>query len=61
VTTLQAIFLGMMLAWTPGMVLVAYLLWRETGDQHPRSPDRDMIRSDPGLGHAQPGTRLLDF
>jgi hypothetical protein len=28
-TTLQAVFLGMMLAWTPGVVLLAFLLWRE--------------------------------
>ncbi len=28
-TTLQAVFLGMMLAWTPSVVLLAFLLWRE--------------------------------
>jgi hypothetical protein len=28
-TTLQAVFLGMMLAWTPGVVVLAFLLWRE--------------------------------
>jgi hypothetical protein len=28
-TTLQAVFLGMMLAWTPGLALLAFLLWRE--------------------------------
>jgi hypothetical protein len=28
-TTLQAVFLGMMLAWTPGLGLLAFLLWRE--------------------------------
>jgi hypothetical protein len=28
-TTIQAVFLGMMLAWTPSVVLLAFLLWRE--------------------------------
>jgi hypothetical protein len=28
-TTLQAVFLGMMLAWTLGLTLLAFLLWRE--------------------------------
>ena len=28
-TTLQAVFLGMMLSWTPSIVLLAFLLWRE--------------------------------
>jgi hypothetical protein len=28
-TTLQAVFLGMMLAWTPGLALLAFLLWQE--------------------------------
>jgi hypothetical protein len=28
-TTLQAVFLGMMLAWTPGLTFLAFLLWRE--------------------------------
>jgi hypothetical protein len=28
-TTLQAVFLGMMLAWTPSVVLLAFLLWRD--------------------------------
>ena len=27
-TTLQAVFLGMMLSWTPSVLLMAYLLWR---------------------------------
>ena len=26
--TLQAVFLGMMLSWTPSVLLMAYLLWR---------------------------------
>ena len=28
-TTLQAVFLGMMLAWTPAVALVAFLFWQE--------------------------------
>jgi hypothetical protein len=28
-TTLQAILLGMMLAWTPGLALLAFLLWQD--------------------------------
>jgi hypothetical protein len=28
-TTLQAVFLGMMLAWTPSVALLAFLLWQE--------------------------------
>jgi hypothetical protein len=28
-TTIQAIIFGMMLAWTPSLVLLAYFLWRE--------------------------------
>jgi hypothetical protein len=28
-TTLQAVFLGMMLAWTPCVVLLAFWLWRD--------------------------------
>jgi hypothetical protein len=28
-TTLQAVFLGMMLAWTPSLALLAFLLWQE--------------------------------
>ena len=28
-TTLQAVFLGMMLSWTPSVVLLAFLLWRD--------------------------------
>jgi hypothetical protein len=26
-TTLQAVFLGMMISWTPSVLLMAYLLW----------------------------------
>jgi hypothetical protein len=28
-TTLQAILLGMMLSWTPGLALLAFLLWKD--------------------------------
>jgi hypothetical protein len=28
-TTIQAVFFGIMLAWTPSLVLVAFLLWRD--------------------------------
>jgi hypothetical protein len=28
-TTIQAVFLGVMLALTPSLVLLAFLLWRE--------------------------------
>ena len=27
-STLQAVFLGMMLSWTPSLLFMAYLLWR---------------------------------
>jgi hypothetical protein len=27
----QAFFLGLMLAWTPSLVLLAWMLWRESG------------------------------
>jgi hypothetical protein len=37
-TTIQAIFLGMMLSWTPTLTLLAYFLWRE---ETRRSADRD--------------------
>jgi len=28
-TTLQAILLGMMISWTPGLALLAFLLWQD--------------------------------
>jgi hypothetical protein len=28
-STLQAVIFGMMLSWTPSIVLLAFLLWRE--------------------------------
>jgi hypothetical protein len=37
-TTIQAIFLGMMLSWTPTLTLLAYFLWRE---ETRRSADRE--------------------
>src|ERR1700722_14021632 len=43
VTALQAIVLGMMLGWTPAMVLFAYFLWRDTGPLSVQKWDRDGI------------------
>jgi Uncharacterized conserved protein (DUF2285) len=37
-TTIQTIFLGMMLSWTPTLTLLAYFLWRE---ETRRSADRE--------------------
>jgi hypothetical protein len=37
-TTIQAISLGMMLAWTPCLILFAWLLWR---DETRRAADRE--------------------
>jgi len=28
-TTIQAVLFGMMLAWTPSLVLLAFFLWRD--------------------------------
>jgi hypothetical protein len=28
-TTIQAVVLGVMLAWTPSLLVLAFLLWRE--------------------------------
>jgi hypothetical protein len=36
-TTLQAVFLGMMLAWTPAVAFLAFLLWQE-GELVSRDP-----------------------
>jgi hypothetical protein len=33
-TTLEAFFLGFMAAWTPSLVLLAWLLWRDAGSQN---------------------------
>jgi hypothetical protein len=55
VTTLQAILFALMLVWTPGMVLFAYFLWKETG------VDRDVIRPEPSLSHVQPATNFVEF
>jgi hypothetical protein len=42
-TTIQAVFFGIMLALTPGIVVLAFLLWREgigiAKDQEARSRD----------------------
>jgi hypothetical protein len=32
-TTLEAFFLGFMAAWTPSLVLLAWLLWRDAGSE----------------------------
>ena len=61
-TALQAIFLGMMLVWTPGMVMFAYFLWKEIGGQHRQdATGRDAIVPESGVSHVEPGTSLVDF
>jgi hypothetical protein len=60
VTALQAIVLGMMLGWTPGMVLFAYFLWRDTGSIPVRELDRDGILSESALNPVQLDTRLRE-
>ena len=60
VTALQAIVLGMMLGWTPGMVLFAYFLWRDTGPLPVRERDRDGILPESALNPAQLDTRLRE-
>ena len=42
-TTIKVIFFGMMLAWMPSLILLAYLLWRE-GVGH-RTDGGDRLRS----------------
>jgi hypothetical protein len=42
-TTIKVIFFGMMLAWMPSLILLAYLLWRE-GVGH-RNDRGDRLRS----------------
>ena len=42
-TTIKVIFFGMMLAWMPSLILLAYLLWRE-GVGH-RTDRGDRLRS----------------
>jgi hypothetical protein len=32
-SALQAFFFGMMMAWTPSLVLLAWLLWRDAGSE----------------------------
>jgi hypothetical protein len=41
VTTLQAVILGMLLSWTPCVVLMAYLLWRAPPELDEISCKRD--------------------
>jgi hypothetical protein len=60
VTALQAIFLGMMLGWTPGLVLFAYFLWRETGPLPVPELYRDGILPESALNPAQFDPRLRE-
>jgi hypothetical protein len=60
VTALHAIVLGMMLGWTPGMVLFAYFLWRDTGSMPVRERDRDVILPESALNPAQFDPRLRE-
>jgi len=57
-TTIQAFFFGVMVAWTPSVVLLAFFLWRdgigvrnnsEFGDQ-PTYPGNSQTRRWPGAG-----------
>ena len=34
---LQLFFLGVMVAWTPSLVLLAWILWRDIGSQEQQS------------------------
>ena len=44
VTTIQAIAFGMMLAWTPSLVLVAFLFWAKgVGLEEPDQDWREQI------------------
>jgi hypothetical protein len=36
----QAFFLGMMAAWTPSLVLLAWMLWRDAGSGHEQGQKR---------------------
>ena len=60
VTALQAIVLGVMLGWTPGMVLFAYFLWRETGPLPVRERDRDGILPESARTPVHLDTRLRE-
>lgn len=52
-TTMQAILFGMMLSWTPSVVLLAWLLWREDAglDRNetlaPRDPNSQQLTEKP--------------
>jgi hypothetical protein len=40
-STLQAIWLGMMIAWTPSLALLAWIIWRDDYGREPhRAPER---------------------
>jgi hypothetical protein len=45
VTTLQAVIFGMMLSWTPSMVLLAYCLWKEKIGIEEMTPRRDLTQN----------------
>jgi hypothetical protein len=32
-TTLEAFFFGMMVAWSPSLALLGWMLWRDAGSQ----------------------------
>jgi hypothetical protein len=36
-TTTQAFFLGMMASWTPSLILLAWMLWRDAGSENQSS------------------------
>jgi hypothetical protein len=38
-TTLQAVFLGMMLSWTPSLILMAWLLWQAESEFEDRKTE----------------------
>jgi hypothetical protein len=42
VTTIQVVIFGIMLSWTPSLLLMAYFLWRA-----PLEPDLDQLHRDP--------------
>jgi hypothetical protein len=44
VTTVQAVIFGMMLSWTPSMVLLAYCLWKERIGLDEPMPRRDVTQ-----------------
>lgn len=60
-TTLQAIWLGAMLAWTPGLVVFAVLLWEEPldeadlGDRFSRVGGRASLPGKKAAAYGHPG------